>query len=318
MHLLDRLAQAGMRAQPVRGVIFPDGFGDPDLVDLLHTEPDPTEPIPDLDIAWGPRRREGATVRRRGSFRSPWAELLPGPARTGEVELVEPVGGAHRLCLLYAAWGHEDFLGRRRVAHHLADRGIAALSIMHPLYGSRRVHGGPHAIRSVADFGLQAWVTVREGRALLAQYRPTHELGVAGFSMGAGFTIGTSMLLPWPAAITALAAAPSPARTFTASVIGSRLDDSFDEADREALFEALDGVSALKRAPLPHHAASVLVAARDDGFVAAEEAAVLQAHWPGSALLVLEGGHATTWLLHKRTLAAAIARAFDRTWDGEP
>lgn len=307
-----------MLAQPARGVIFPDRFGDPDHVALLHAEPDPAEPIPEIDIRWGPRREEGTTVRRRGTFLSPWAWRLPAPARMVEVELVEPVGGARRLCLLYSAWGHEDFNGRRRVARHLADRGIAGLSIMHPLYGSRRVHDGTHAIRSVADFGLQAWVTVREGRALLAHHRPTHELGVAGFSMGAGFTVGTSMLLPWPAAITPLAAAPSPARTFTASVIGSRLDDSFDEEDRAALFEALDGVSALKWPPLPHHAASVLVAARHDGFVAAEEAAVLQDHWPGSELRVIGGGHATTWLLHKETLADAIARAFDRTWDGQP
>lgn len=313
MQLVDRLAKTTMQVLP-GGVVFPDGFGDPDHLELLGIAADPTESIPELEVRWSPPVEAGAERLSLGTFVSPWADLLPDAAATGMVELVEPVGGARRLVVLLPAWGHEDFAGRRQLARLLAGRGIAAASLMVAFYGPRRAHPNGLPLRTVGEFALQAHVTERETRALLAGFRETHEVGVAGFSMGAGYTVATSVLLPWPAATTPLAAAPSPARTFTREILGARLADRFDEAARQRLFELLDTPSALHSEPLPHHAAAVLVTAEEDGFVVSEEAHVLHAHWPGSELRVLPGGHATMWFLRKPALADAIAHTFDRTW----
>lgn len=313
MQLVDQLAKTAMQVLP-GGVVFPEGFGDPDRLELLRIPADPDESIPDLDVGWGPPVEVGAERLSLGTFDSPWADLLPEGTGTGLVELLEPVDGADRLVVLLPAWGHEDFEGRRRLARLLARRGIASLSLMNAFYGPRRVYPDGLPMRTVGEFALQAHVTVREARALLAGFRETREVGVAGFSMGAGYTVATSVTLPWPAAITPLAAAPSPARTFTREILGSRLADRFDEAARERLFDLLDTPSALHSDPLPHHAAAVLVTAAEDGFVNSEEGRILQAHWPGSELRVLPGGHATMWYLRKPVLADAIADTFDRTW----
>lgn len=313
MQLVDRLAKAAMQVVP-GGVVFPDGFGDPDHLELLDAPAEPGDPIPDLAVRWAPGVDAGDVRLSLGRFTSPWADLLPESAATGLVEFAEPPDGARRVVVLLPAWGHEDFEGRRRLARLLAGRGIGAVSLMNALYGPRRVHPDGLPIRTVGEFVLQAHVTVREARALLAGLRETHEVGVAGFSMGAGYTVATSVALPWPAAITPCAAAPSPARTFTREILGSRLADCFDEAARRRLFGLLDTPSALRSEPLPHHAAAVLVTAEEDGFVNSEEAHVLHAHWPGSELRVLPGGHATMWYLRKPALADAIADTFDRTW----
>lgn len=311
---MDRLAQIGMRSRPWVGRVFPDGFGDPDLIDRMSVPIDRHEELRPVEVAWRESLLEGPIRRTVGWFESPYAELLPERARRGVVELVEPVGGSDRVVLVYASWGDESFRSRRLLARILAGRGIASLLFMAPYHGPRRVHGGELAIRTVADLCNQAFVAVREGRSLLADVRQGANVGVTGFSMGAGFSVVTSMLAPFPVALSMTTAAPSPARTFTEGIIGSRLAPSFDAAARARLYEILDAPAATRYEPLPHHAAAVIVSPIRDGFVDAEEARILHRHWSGSDLREVPGGHGSTWVFGKTVIAEAVDDAFHRTF----
>jgi pimeloyl-ACP methyl ester carboxylesterase len=57
---------------------------------------------------------------------------------------------------------------------------------------------------------------------------------------------------------------------------------------------------------------AVLVAARDDGIVPPASAQALHAHWPGSELRWVEGGHVSAWLLRRDAFAAAAIDAMRR------
>ncbi len=311
---IDRVTQVAMRARPSRGEVFPDGFGDPAILDEMFEVFGPETPIRPFDVAWGSPVEEQGITRTPGGFDSPWDDYLSGPALDGVVELVEPIGGSDRVVLLLPAWGDETFVPRRRLARILARRGISSLLLMNPLFGPRRIHEGHLPIRTVSDFCLQALITVRESRALLDSLRSDRQVGVSGFSMGAGYSVATSLVLPFPAAVALSPAAHSPAWTFTKGIMGTRLAPRFDEPAKARLFEILDAPGACHRDPLPHHATSVLLAAKGDGFVVPHEARRLHAHWQGSELREIPGGHARTWLFKKSELADGIERSFDRTY----
>lgn len=311
---IDRVTQVAMRARPSRGEVFPDGFGDEAILDEMYEAFGPETPMRPIDATWGTPVVEPLLTRTPGEYDSPWDDYLSGPALDGAIELIEPHGGSDRLVLLLPAWGDETFDPRRRLARLLAQRGISSLMLMNPLFGPRRIHEGHLPIRTVSDFCLQALITVREARALLDSMREDRQIGVSGFSMGSGYTVATSLTLPFPAAIALAPAAHSPAWTFTRGIMGTRLAPEFDERAKGRLFEILDAPGACHRVPLPHHATSVLVAAKGDGFVVPHEAHRLHAHWEGSELREIPGGHARTWLLKKSELADAIERSFDRTY----
>jgi hypothetical protein len=76
--------------------------------------------------------------------------------------------------------------------------------------------------------------------------------------------------------------------------------------------EFLD-VTDLRLSPPPlKPAAAFLVAARRDAYIPAASAAMLHAHWRGSTMRWLGGGHVGAFLFHRRDFLAAIRDAFAR------
>jgi hypothetical protein len=314
MHPMDRVAQIGMRSRPWVGRVFPDGFGEPAALERMFGPIDPDEELRPIGVRWRTPMVDRDVTRTLGWFSTPYPELLPERSHRGVVELLEPQAGADRLVLIHGSWGDESFMGRRQLAHRLAELGIASLLYMAPYHGPRRVHDGHLPIRTVADVCTQAAVAAREARSLLDAERSRRAVGVAGFSMGAGHSVVTSMFVRFPVAVALVTAAPSPARTFTSGIMGSRLAPEFDDEARARLFTILDAPSAIRRPPLAHHASAVMVSPRGDGFVDPAEARVLNRHWSGSELWDVTGGHGSTWVFGKSVIADAIERAFDRTY----
>jgi hypothetical protein len=251
-------------------------------------------------------------VRSVAHFPSPFAAELSAAAREAFAEKVEPHGGAERLIVLLQMWGDEGLSQRRKLAARLAGRGIATVLPVNPYYGRRRVHRKGPAIRTVEEFLRMGLGAIAEVRSLLASLRRDYVVGLGGFSMGSGFSVGASTTLPFPVALTLMGAAPSPAKAFTQGVLERGLPAALRGRDKARLAAALDSVSALARPVLDHHRRAVILAARRDGFVPIEDAEALAHHWQGAELRVVGGGHATLWFLESRAKIAAIERSFER------
>jgi predicted alpha/beta hydrolase family esterase len=84
------------------------------------------------------------------------------------------------------------------------------------------------------------------------------------------------------------------------------------ERGRARLAE-LFGAADLDRHPPPRRPeAAVLVGARRDGYVRADQIEALAARWRGSELVWLDTGHAGALVRHGAALRAAALRALDR------
>lgn len=312
MDLIDRFASLGLRLAKGRLAVFPDGLGDGDLLGLVDRIAEPDDPIAPIELAWKRLGSDEICEREAARFTSPFAEELPEPTRRTLVEKIEPPGGSRRLMVLLQMWGDEGLSLRRKLAVRLAARGIGSVLPVNPFYGRRRLHRQGPAIRTVEEFLRMGLGAIEEVRSLLSALRRDYVVGLGGFSMGSGFSVGASTTLPFPVALTLMGAAPSPAKAFSEGVLRRGLPRGLRGADGPAMVEALDSVSALRRPVLAHHRRAVILAARGDGFVPIEDATALADHWRGSELRVVGGGHATLWFLHNREKIAAVERAFER------
>lgn len=311
-HFVDTAAGLFLRIGPARSRIFPDGWGDRALIDMLN---DPTllgEPVPEADIVWGRKEEHRGHRLTRGQFQSPSASLLPAEARVVVFERMEPPSGTAPLVILLPAWNDHGFEQRRTVATLLLEHGVGSIIFDLPLYGSRRVTGErQQAIRTVADFALMGFGGIRDALSLARSLRRTH--GFAGFSMGGNLAALAAAVSPTPVAMAGLAASHSPGPVYLDGVLSNAIVwDALGGRNAEPLLrELLTTASALGYDPRPHHRSAVLLAAEADGFVPFDAARALADHW-SAELRTLPGGHATALWRHRPTFARAIADAFGR------
>jgi pimeloyl-ACP methyl ester carboxylesterase len=230
---------------------------------------------------------------------------------------VAPEDGTDRIVVLMAAWNEHDSRARFGIARRLARQGIGSLVLENPYYGIRRPEGQDgQPIRTVSDFFRMGIGAVMEGRGLLTAIRDAGYVpGVAGYSMGGNISALVSSTMPFPIATAPLAASYSPSPVYLDGALrgGIAWDALGGESSAEPrLRAALLAASVLDR-PAPVHARyAVLVSAQSDGYVPATATEALHAHWPGSELRWIPGGHATLLWFHKAAFAAAIADSFDR------
>lgn len=316
MHYVDRLAAVLMRFDRRRLGIFPDGWGDHELLDATPPVPAPSDPIAGIEIVWG-RKEENRGYRvLRGSFASPAVVDLPLETRAVPLELVEPSAGTKRLAVLMPAWNDHGFGTRRKMAMRLAEQGIGAAMFDIPFYGARRTVPQPaQAIRTVSDFMLMGVAAIEEARSFLAALSSDYHVGVSGYSMGGNVAALISATMPFPVATSVHAASHSPGPVYLDGILSKAIDWTAlggPEAHHE-LRERLSAVSALERPVLPHHRTATLVGATQDGFVPPSATEALQRHWEGSSLRWIDAGHATLLSKHADQLADAVREAFDRT-----
>jgi dienelactone hydrolase len=317
-HWLDHVVA---RALP-GGAWFLDGWGDPAAIEGTSLEAARSlPPPPAVEIAWEREERFAGIRVRDGSFPSPEVRL-PEPVRRARARLVEPQGGAAAACLYLASSGEQGYSRRARLARPLVARGIAALILEQPYYGSRRPAGqrGPE-LRTVADLVLMGAAAVREGRALLGWLRREGfaRVGVAGFSMGGQLAGAVAASLPFPVAAAPLCPSDSAAFVFTEGLLSraprwgalARPGLSPEQA-RERFRDILSAYAVTGLPPPRAPAAAVVVGAARDGFVSPEEARRIAGHWAGSELRWLPGGHASAYLGGGPEMRRAIADAFDR------
>lgn len=313
IHPIDLAGAAIISRGPDRLRFFTDGWGDISIINDVALPTDWPEPI---SIDWVSRSADDGLATSVGVFESP-AEILPAHARHGAVTRVMPEGGAQRVVVLMAAWNEHDSRARFGIARRLARRGIGSLVLENPYYGIRRPddHGG-QPIRTVSDFFQMGIGAVMEGRGLLAVVRADGGIpGVAGYSMGGNMSALVSATMPFPVATAPLAASYSPSPVYLDGALrggiawealGGR--SSVEPKLREALLTA-----SVLDVPAPDHSRhAVLVSARSDGYVPTSTTEALHAHWPGSELRWVSGGHATLLWFHKGALTTAIADSFDR------
>ncbi len=312
-HPIDQLGGAIVSHGPERLRFFTDGWGDLSVIDTITMPIGVPDPI---QIEWVAEAAEDGLVTSVGIFESP-ANMLPAHARHGAVTRILPAEGTDRTVVLMAAWNEHDSKARFGIARRLAAKGIASLVLENPYYGIRRpddLDGQP--IRTVSDFFRMGIGAVMEGRGLLATVRERGETpGVAGYSMGGNMSALVSSTMPFPVATAPLAAAYSPSPVYLDGALrGGIAWDALGGAEtaEPRLREALLAASVLDR-PAPDHAKhAVLVSAKSDGYVPPATTELLHAHWPGSELRWIGGGHASLLWFHKAALAAAIADSFDR------
>ena len=312
-HPIDLLGGAIVSHGPDRLRFFTDGWGDLSGIDGVALPTDQPEPIA---IEWVSEITDDGLTTSVGLFESP-AEILPNHARHGAVTRVMPEDGADRVVVLMAAWNEHDSRARFGLARRLARRGIGSLVLENPYYGIRRPddHDG-QPIRTVSDFFRMGIGAVMEGRGLLTTVRDAGFIpGVAGYSMGGNISALVSATTPFPIATAPLAASYSPSPVYLDGALrgGIAWDALGGKAVAEPkLREALLAASVLDL-PAPDHARhAVLVSARSDGYVPAATTEALHAHWPGSELRWIPGGHATLLWFHKGSFTRAVVDSFDR------
>jgi pimeloyl-ACP methyl ester carboxylesterase len=186
-----------------------------------------------------------------------------------------------------------------------------------PYYGTRRAWADP-PIRTVADFAVMGRGAVQEGRALLDHFAEEYDVGVTGYSMGGNIAALIGALKEQPVAIAGLAASHSPGPVWLDGIITNMVDwDALGgraNGNEERLRHELSGASVLAVPPHPHTAHAVIVGARSDGYIPPSAVEDLHAHWPGSELRWLPGGHATMIWRQKDALVDAIVASFDRLY----
>lgn len=311
-HYIDVAAGVLLRFGPARSRIFPDGWGDQLMLDVLSEPGMLTDPVTAADIVWGRKEERRGHRLTRGQFISPAAALLPPDARVVRVERMEPPSGTAPLAILLPAWNEHGFEQRRALATLLLDHGLGSIIFDVPLYGSRRTTPErQQAIRTVADFALMGFGGIRDALSIAESLDRAH--GFAGFSMGGNLAALAAAASAQPAAMAGLAASHSPGPVYLDGVLSNAIEwDSLGGRDATPrLRELLTSASALAYEPKDHHRAAVLLAAEGDGFVPFDAAEALARHW-GADLQVLKGGHATALWRHRPTFAAAIADAFQR------
>ncbi len=312
-HPIDLVGGAIVAYGPDRLRFFSDGWGD--LAAIGDATVPTGEPAP-IPIDWVSETVDAGMEISVGVFESP-SSVLPDYARYGAVTRVVPRSGTDRMVVMMAAWNEHDSRARFGIARRLAGRHIGSLVLENPYYGVRRPtdrDGQP--IRTVEDFFRMGTGAVSEGRGLLATVRASGYVpGVTGYSMGGNLAALVSSTMSFPVATAPLAASYSPSPVYLDGVLRSGIDWTAlggEDTAAPQLRETLLAASVLDR-PAPEHARhAVLVSARLDGYVPPAATEALHAHWPGSELRWLGGGHATLLWFHKGALAAAVEDSFER------
>ncbi len=315
MHWLDRLA-ATLTARPYfYDRVFADGWGDGSTLRDLRAGAQRVGDIPRIRISWGPAVERRGVLHTDGSFESPLAEALPEASRMVRLLRLEPRNETKAICLIMAAFNDHGFATRYKLAVRLSDHGIASLLLENPFYGTRRPTAG-QPLRTVVDFYAMGAAAVLEGRAILASIRAVHPMpiGVTGYSMGGNIAALISATVPFPVATAGLAASHSPGPVWTEGLLVTAIawDALGGVEQRDEIAEALGSASALHFPPPPHAASAVLAAPSADGYIPRHAFEALHAHWPGSELRWIKGGHASVLLWHKHELAQAIVDSFER------
>ncbi len=294
MHPVDRAAALLFRHGPASLKVFRNGWGDGNLIGTLAVTGEEPAPPP-IEITWDTPDVSGELVTTHGRFPSP-ADHLPAASRLAVVRKVEPADGAERLVVMMAAWNDHGYRTRTGLAERLAVRGITSVMLENPYYGTRRAWSDP-PIRTVADFAVMGRAAVQEGRALLDHFGSDYDVGVTGYSMGGNIASLIGALMERPVAIAGLAASHSPGPVWLDGIITNMVDwkalGGRANGNEERLRRELSGASVLAVPPHPHTAHAVIVGARDDGYIPPSAVEDLHAHWPGSELRWLPGGHAT-------------------------
>jgi len=304
---------------------FEEGWGASALLERLSRGPQGFA-LPELhEVALSSSRREGGVLVQEGRFPSP-AAVGPLPAASAEArfQLLLPVKAGPRppVCVFLASSGDHGFGLRRFLAGPLLARGLGALLLENPYYGSRRPPGQKgEALRTVADLLLMARATAVEAVALLGWLlaRGHPKVGLSGYSMGGSMAAYAACFFPLPLAVVPVAVAHSAAPVFTQGVLSALPDWETlgrtcggAEAARQRLAELLEGLSITQLAPLSQPRRAIIVAARQDGFVPSASTLRLLQHWRGAELRYLRGGHASGLLTGRSVIARAILDAFSR------
>jgi len=314
VHPIDRIIALAFRRGPASQKIFGSGWGDEQLVEAIRVTDDDVTPPSPIAVDWGRTDRLRGLSITDGVFHSP-EDRLPVKAHTAHVRLVAPSRSAGRLVVMMSAWNDQGYRTRERLARPLAERGITSVMLENPFHGARRVVDGP-PIRTVADFALMGRAAVDEGRALLAHFAVDFQVGVTGYSMGGNIAALVGALMDRPVAIAALAASHSPGPVWLDGILHDMIDWTALGGPAEAgrLRNTLALASVLSVPARPHTSEAVIVASRSDGYIPVEAVEALHAHWPGSELRWLSGGHATMIFTQRTQLVEAIVASFDRAF----
>jgi hypothetical protein len=314
MHGLDRLAGVFTEKPRFYDPVFSDGWGDVARLERLRMEAGVITPIPVIDIAWQPPTSHGGVAITEGSFLSPAAETLPVASRNAALRKVAPHGDCEGICLIMAAFNDHGYGTRMKLARRLARRRIASVLLENPYYGVRRSAPG-QPLRTVVDFYAMGAAAVLEGRAILSELRSEAalQLGVAGYSMGGNIAALISATIPFPIATAGLAASHSPGPVWSEGLLAKAIawDALGGVGRKDDIAVTLGGASALNFPPPLHASKAVLAAPTGDGYIPRHAFEALHAHWPGSELRWIKGGHASVLLWRKRELAQAIADSFE-------
>jgi dienelactone hydrolase len=216
-----------------------------------------------------------------------------------------------------ASSGDEGFALRERLWRPLVAEGaIEAILLENAMYGARRPHGQRGAdVRTVSDQLLMNVSMAEEARALLDWLaREGHaRAGVAGYSMGGSMAALVAAVTPRPIAAAVFAAGLSGVPVFTEGLLSKGIDYDALGPGARARMGALFGVADLDRHPAPRAlSATVLVAAKRDGYVSSRQVSALADRWRGCELRWIDSGHVGALVLCGDVLRQAAKDAMAR------
>jgi hypothetical protein len=317
MHWLDRAARLSAARMPPNKRPFNLGWGDRDVVQWYLDNARVVPPIADIDVRVRPARRSGSIVVRDLEFESPF-EMLPAAARRVRARWISTNPEPERVVVLHASWNDEDYGTRTRLARDLIERGVAAVIPQHPLYGDRRpVKYLETPVPLVSDFCLMGRGGVLEGRSLVRYlHQAGYRVGVSGYSMGGNIAGFVGVLLDFPVAMSATAAAYSAGPPFMSGLLRNTIAWEALGGDNPEVVARISRVlhagSLLDHVPPPHAARAVLLAGTRDGFVPTSSTQAIHRHWVGSTMHWVNAGHASLLFTKRDLIVGTVVESFDR------
>ncbi len=313
-HWMDRIGTALAGMPRLYEPIFSEGWGQPERLQALQDLAGRV-PLPEL-LPMEARIISEAPERRVTDLRFPTpAGDLPDASWMAHARLIEPYG-ASRLAIGFASFNDHGYQTRTAVVRPLLDQGIAVALLENPYYGQRRPHPDLQPMRTVADLLSMGSAAVWEGLSLAVSLAETGPwtIGFFGYSMGGNIAALAAATSPFPVACAALAASHSPGPVFTGGALARAVawDALGGPTSSAKLGRVLGSASVLRFRPEPWTSSAVIVAAERDGYIPSHAVEDLHAHWPGSLLRVVPGGHASLLKLGKDELGKAIMDAFER------
>ena len=264
-------------------------------------------------IHWGRARTQGNVRYQEGWFESPDPDL-PLEAKRARVRWVTPRQSAPRsMAVVLASWGDAGFEERMRLFGTAADAGVGLMILEQPLYGHRQ-RVGQRGTRLVyaSDFVLMGRAAVQEARGLLAwaTERGIHEIGVAGYSMGAQMAGFVGSLIPWPIRVVPVACACSPAAVFFDGPLSRDLRfDALGPGAREGVRDVLESLTLLGLPPPRDPRGVRLVGLASDAICPPGDVSAIARHW-GVHPRWIEESHVSAVVRRNPAIAQAVIDAF--------